>query len=102
MAKRLRLLPFASHSALGLLRDRTARRWAMFVLLIAAMVLVFGGTTFFEPALSVREHPFWFLLFWLTCAWLTVTALLLALFDLLMVRRETRAQRQDLQRKLED
>jgi len=48
-----------------------------------------------------REHPGWFLLFWVTCAWLTLTAFLLALFDLLMVRAQDRAARRILREKLD-
>jgi hypothetical protein len=73
----------------------------MFVVLIAAMLLLFGGTTFFESFLSPREHPGWFILYWIVCGWLTFTALLLAIFDLLMVRLQERSARRTLQKKLE-
>ena len=66
----------------------------MFILLLAALALLFSGTTFLKTTLNPREHPIWFILFWIVCGWLTVTALLLAVFDLLIVKLELRrAQR---------
>jgi hypothetical protein len=38
--------------------------------------------------------------FWATCAWFTLTALLLALFDLLILRVQDRAARKILREKL--
>jgi hypothetical protein len=64
------------------------------------MFMVFLGTTFLQPLLSPREHPRWFLFFWVACAWLTFTALLLALFDLLILRVHDRAARKTLREKL--
>ena len=73
----------------------------MFITLVVAMFMLFFGTTFLQPLLSPREHPGWFLLFWLACAWLTLTALLLALFDLLMLRAQDRATRKILRQKVD-
>ena len=73
----------------------------MFITLIVAMVMLFLGTTFLQPLLSPREHPGWFAFFWVACAWFTLTALLLALFDLLMLRAQDRATRKSLREKLE-
>ena len=96
----LRIVSFALHSARGLIRDHSSRRWTMFVVLILAMVLLFAGTTFLQPFLSPREHPGWFILFWILCAWLTFLALLLAVFDLLTVKMQARAARRILGEKL--
>lgn len=74
----------------------------MFVTILLAMLFVFSGATFLQPILSSREHPAWFLLFWLACAWLTMTALLLAVFDLLLMRAQSRAARRALRSKLKD
>jgi len=98
---RLRIVSFAIHSARGVIRDQSTRRWVMFITLLLAMLMLFCGTTFLQPLLSPREHPGWFLLFWVTCAWLTLTAFLLALFDLLMVRAQDRAARRILREKLD-
>jgi hypothetical protein len=72
----------------------------MFMLVLAALVLLFSGSTFLQPALTPREHPVWFILFWVACGWLAVTAMLLAIFDLLIVRLETRRARRNLQQGL--
>jgi hypothetical protein len=97
---RLRIVSFAIHSARGVIRDQATRRWVMFITLVIAMLMLFFGTTFLQPLLSAREHPGWFLLFWVACAWLTLTALLLALFDLLMLRAQGRAARKILGKKV--
>ena len=98
---RLRIVSFAIHSARGVIRDQSTRRWVMFITLVIAMLMLFFGTTFLRPLLSPREHPGWFLLFWLACAWLTLTALFLALFDLLMLRAQGRAARKILGEKFD-
>ena len=97
---RLKIVSFAIHSARGLVREQTTRRWAMFITLLLAMIMVFVGTTFLQPLLSSREHRGWFVFFWATCAWFTLTALLLALFDLLILRIKDRAARKVLREKL--
>jgi hypothetical protein len=88
--KPLRSVSFAVHATRGLIRDQSVRRKLMFVLLAIAMVLLISGSTFLGPFLNPREHLGWSLLFWLTCVWLTLTAFLLALFDMLMGRAEAR------------
>jgi hypothetical protein len=98
---RLKIVSFAIHSARGVIRDQSTRRRVMFITLVIAMLMLFSGTTFLQPLLTPREHPGWFLLFWLACAWLTLTALLLALFDLLMLRTQDRTARKILSEKLD-
>jgi hypothetical protein len=97
---RLRIASFAAHSARGLIRDQTMRRWVMFITLLVAMLMLFGGSTFLEPLLAPHEHPGRFILFWLVCAWFTLTAVGLALFDLLMVRAQSRAAKRELRETL--
>jgi hypothetical protein len=72
----------------------------MFVLLVVALALLFLGATFLQTALDPRERPIWFISFWAVCGWLTLTALLLAIFDLLMVRIEARKAERSLREKL--
>ncbi len=72
----------------------------MFILLLVALALLFSGTTFLQTTLNPREHPIWFILFWIVCGWLTVTALLLAVFDLLIVKLELRRAQRVLRRNL--
>ena len=64
-----------------------------------AIVLVFAGSTFLEAPLNPREHPLGFLLFWIVCGWLTLAALLLGIFDLLMVKLEARKSERSLREK---
>lgn len=94
--KPLRTASFAVHATRGLIRDQTMRRKTMFVLLVLAMVLLFAGSTILLSALNPREHPVWFVLFWCACGWLTLTAILLAVFDLLIVRLEARRAKRNL------
>jgi len=72
----------------------------MFILLLVAPVLLVSGTTFLQTTLNPRERPIWFILFWIVCGWLTVTALLVAMFDLLIVKLESRRAQRVLRRNL--
>lgn len=78
----------------GLIRDQRMRRLIMFYGLIAALVMLFLGSAFFHP---LREHPLLFLAYWAACAWITLLAMLLAVFDLLMVRAAGRRARKELE-----
>jgi hypothetical protein len=96
----LRIAPFSAHAARGLLHDQTMRRKAMFWTVIAAVAMLFFGSTFLAPALDPRTYPARFILYWVACAWLTVTVVLLAIFDLLMVRAQARAEKGALAEKM--
>jgi hypothetical protein len=95
--KRLRMAPFTIHATRGILRDQGARRKTMAITLVIAVVLTVAGLTVLRPWLDPQEHPWRFILYWLACAWEIVLVLLLALFDLLMVRAQTRAAKRLLQ-----
>src|SRR5438270_6893027 len=99
--KRLRTTSFVVHATRGLIRDQTTRRKAMLFLLMLALLLLIAGFTFLQPALNPREHPWRVILFWIVCIWLTFTALLLALFDLLVLRLQARRAERALREKLE-
>ena len=88
--KKLRVSSFALHAARGVIRDQKMRRNTMFVLLLVALILLFVGSTFLQGILNPREHPAGFILFWFVCIWLTFTAFLLAIFDILLVRAQRR------------
>jgi hypothetical protein len=60
------------------------------------------GLTVFRSWLHPHEHPWRFVLFWFACAWQTVLAILLALFDLLMVRADARAARKAVREQVAD
>ena len=97
--KRLRTTSFVVHATRGVIRDQTTRRKAMLFLLTLALLLLIAGFTFLRPALNPREHPWRVILFWIICIWLTFTALLLALFDLLILRLQTRRAERALREK---
>lgn len=67
----------------------------MFRLLLAALLMLFVGATLIEDFLST--HLLAFILFWAACAWLTVAAVLLAAFDILVVSAAGRAARRQLE-----
>ena len=73
----------------------------MVIVLTAALVLMISGVTFFRAVVDPHQHPFWFIFFWLVCAWLTITAILLSIFDLLMVTRSARSARRQLRQDME-
>ncbi|HEY3602085.1 MAG TPA: hypothetical protein VGK72_09025 [Chthoniobacterales bacterium] len=100
LRRNLQIASFAIHAARGLVRDQTMRRKAMFWTVMVAVVMLFCGATFLAPLLDSRGHPGWFIFYWLLCAWVTITVVLLAIFDLLMVRGAARAQRRELGKKL--
>jgi len=88
--KQLQATSFIVHATRGVIRDQRTRRKAMvFLLALAVLLLILGGTVL-APWLNPREHLLGALVFWLGCIWLTLTALLLAIFDLVIVRLEAR------------
>jgi hypothetical protein len=99
--KRLRVAPFAIHATRGLLRDQKSRRRTMAVSIAVALILLATGLTVFRSWLDPHEHPWRFIFFWLACAWETVLAILLALFDVLLMRAEERAARKALREQIQ-
>src|SRR6478672_4815360 len=95
-AERFWMARFAAHATRGIIRDQRTRRWAMAVLVLVALVMMAAGPTGLGDWLDPREHPVRFILFWFTCGWITLTALLLAALDLLLVRAQGRAARKAL------
>src|SRR3712207_1311766 len=91
--KPLRTASFSAHVARGLFRDQRTRRIAMGVLLGLAVLMIVIGSTVLEEWLAQHGRLLWFILFWMACGWLTVTALLLAVFDILMIRMQARQAR---------
>ena len=99
--KNLETVSFVVHATRGVIRDQKTRRKAMVVLLALAVLMLLAGFTVFQSALNPRDHPWLVILFWIVCVWLTFTALLLALFDLLIIRLEARRAQRVLREKLE-
>jgi hypothetical protein len=79
-------------------RDVRMRRTLMFYLALGAMLTLFAGAVLLDATL--RAHPFIFLGYWAVCGWLTLAAMLLAIFDLLAVRAAAREARRKLARDL--
>jgi hypothetical protein len=98
--KKLRFASFAIHATRGLIRDRGTRRKTMFVLTLVALLLLFGGATFLVPVLDPHLRPGWFIFYWAVVAWITFTIVLLAIFDLLLVRAQGRKVQHGLAEKL--
>src|SRR5205807_7417668 len=98
--KRLRTTSFVVHATRGVIRGQSTRRKAMLLLLALALLLLIAGFTFLQPALNPREHPWRVIFFWIVCIWVTFTALLLALFDLLVLRLQARRAKRALREKL--
>jgi membrane protein implicated in regulation of membrane protease activity len=84
--KNLQTTSFVVHATKGVIRDQRTRRKAIALLLALAVLLLLLGGTVLAPWLNPREHLLGALIFWLACIWLTLTATLLAIFDLLAVR----------------
>jgi MFS family permease len=82
----------------GVARDRRARRLAMMAVSLGALAMLFAGSAIVPGWLAA--HPGWFLFHWLACAWLTVCSILLALFDLLVVRAEGRRREVELAKEI--
>ena len=99
--KHLETTSFVVQATRGVIRDQGTRRKAMLFLLALALLLLIAGFTFLQPALNPREHPWRVILFWIVCVWLTFTALLLALFDLLVLRLQARRTERALRERLE-
>ena len=94
--KPLHSVSFVVHATRGVIRDQSVRRKVMCILLGGALLLLLGGSTFLAPVLDPREHLGRALTFWILCVWLTLTALFLAVFDMLMLRLAARAARREL------
>jgi uncharacterized membrane protein (DUF485 family) len=82
----------------GIIRDGSTRRMAMFVLVIIAMLMVFVGAVFLNSWLLAT--PVLFIAYWIVCGWLTFTAVLLAIYDLIAVRVRLNRERRGLKQEV--
>jgi hypothetical protein len=82
----------------GLIREARTRRTMMFYLTLGSLTLLFAGATLLEGWLGA--HPLFFVAWWGVCAWFMVAAVLLAVFDLLLVRAAARRERRELAKKI--
>jgi hypothetical protein len=83
----------------GIILDPRSRRWAMFFLILASLLMAFAGDTFLASSIVT---PMNFIVYWGICAWLTFTALLLALWDILLLRVAARRERRRLEKDVAD
>ncbi len=88
---------FSIQATQGLIRDRGARRKIMAFVLGAALVMMAVGLTTLAPWLEPHEHPGRFIFFWFVCGWWTLTAFLLAIADLLLLRVERKRSRKAME-----
>lgn len=82
----------------ALVHNSHARRTAMFYLMLGSLVMLFFGATFLDAPL--RARPLVFIFWWGGCAWLMLASLLLAVFDILLIRAAGRRERRELARKI--
>ena len=80
----------------GILRDQRTRRIAMLWLMGIAVVMLFLGSWLLSDGWA-RAHPWLYFLYWAACGWLTLTGVLLALLDILLIRAAARATRRHLE-----
>jgi len=83
----------------GIILDQRTRRWAMFILLLAALAMLFAGSTFLSGSIDTVWS---FVIYWGICGWLTIAALLLALWDLLLLRVAARRERRRLEKEINE
>lgn len=82
----------------GLIYDMAMRRKIMGGCLLVALLMMLAGSTFLASALA--GHVWRFILYWLACAWITVLSMLLAVFDMLMIRSAALRDRVQLKKKI--
>jgi hypothetical protein len=80
------------------IRDQRMRRSLMFYVSLGSVLMVFVGAVLIDTPL--RRHPIAFVVWWAVCAWLMLTSLLLALFDMLAIRAAARRERRELARRI--
>jgi hypothetical protein len=91
----VRTIKFILALTVGVIRDPRTRRLVMFYNLLVALVMAFLGVTFLAAVL--REHIWVFAFYWMACAWLTIAASLLALYDMVAIRAAARQERRRLE-----
>jgi hypothetical protein len=84
--------------ATGIARNQSQRRRAMFALTVAALLLLLAGVTALWNAFP--EHPLFFAIYWMACGWLSICVMLLAVYDLMMVVRRGRKEREAARREI--
>lgn len=70
----------------------------MSILVVAALVMLFLGSTFLAPWLAA--HLVGFFIFWFICIWLTLLMFLLAAYDLIAVRKAALEEKRQLRKQI--
>lgn len=84
--------------AKGILRDQKMRRNVMmYVICAAGMMAVLGYFLLAYHRGWAREHLFLLTVYWLGFFWLLITGLLLAIFDILLLRTTARRMKRHLE-----
>lgn len=91
-----RILPLTLSIVRGILGGMRQRRRTMGILILGAALMIFLWSIWLHEPLTQR--PLLFILYWMACLWLTCTAVLMALYDLLQVRRQARMERRQLRK----
>ena len=74
----------------------------MFWVMLVALAQIFVGTVLMSDRWA-RENPWLFIIYWFVCVWFTLTGMLLALLDMLILRATHRIQRRKIEeQKLKD
>ena len=91
MSDRIRLnIRLLTGVSAALLREKSSRRKIMFYTSVLTMVVVFGGVLFLTPLLA--KSPLLFLTYLLFCLGGALFMVLLALYDMAMIRRQHRSE----------
>lgn len=80
----------------GILRDTRLRRNLMMWLMLTAMVMIFLGSWLISDE-WIRRHLRLYFAYWAVCAWLTIAGMLLAVFDILIIRAAGKAMRRRIE-----
>lgn len=81
----------------GILRDTRLRRNLMLWLMLVAMLMLFLGAWLISDSWA-REHVWVYFAYWAVCTWLTLAGMLLAVFDILIIRAAGRAMRRQIEK----
>jgi hypothetical protein len=71
----------------------------MLGLMMAAMVMLFMGSWLMSDDWA-RRHVWLYFAYWFACGWVTLAGVLLAVFDILIIRATARAMRRKLEEEI--
>ena len=80
----------------GILRDTRLRRNLMLWVMLVAMVMLFLGWVLIPNEWAHRHYVMYFA-YWAVCLWLTIAGMLLAVFDMLIIRAAGQAMRRRIE-----